>query len=128
MTKILKTKRFHRWARKAGLTDGALVGAVAAAESGLFDTNLGGGVAKLRVAQPGQGKRGSTRTLLATNFADRWIFIFGYAKHERDNISPKELTALQNYSADLLSLTDKQLEAAVAEKALIEVHDEQTKN
>lgn len=128
MTKVLKTKRFHRWARKAGLTDGTLITAVTEAESGLLDANLGGGVVKLRVPQPGQGKRGSTRTLLATNFADRWVFIFGYEKHEKDNISPKELTALQNYSADLLSLTTEQLDDAVAEKILVEVNNEQIKN
>jgi hypothetical protein len=32
--------------------------------NGLVDADLGGGIVKKRVALPGHGKRGSTRTLL----------------------------------------------------------------
>jgi hypothetical protein len=38
--------------------------------NGLIDADLGGGIVKKRIALPGQGKRGSTRTLLATNRND----------------------------------------------------------
>jgi len=53
-------------------------------EQGLIDANLGGGIIKNRVALPGRGKRGSTRTLVATNNANRWFFLFGFEKNERD--------------------------------------------
>ena len=69
MGKIFKTKLFSRWAKKAGLTNEALAGAVAEMSAGLVDVDLGGGVVKKRVAQPGQGKHGSTRTLLATRIS-----------------------------------------------------------
>ena len=36
-------------------------------ERGLIDANLGGGIIKKRVPLPGRGKRGSARTLVATN-------------------------------------------------------------
>lgn len=128
MRKIFKTKLFSRWAKKAGLTNEALAGAVAEMSAGLVDVDLGGGVVKKRVAQPGQGKRGSTRTLLATNFNDRWFFIFGFEKNERNNITNKELVALKLLSGDLLALNDAQLAEALVEKKLFEVPYEQTDN
>lgn len=128
MRKIFKTKLFSRWAKKAGLTNEALVGAVAEMSAGLVDVDLGGGVVKKRVAQPGQGKRGSTRTLLATNFNDRWFFVFGFEKNERVNITKKELVALKLLSGDLLALNDAQLAEALVAKKLFEVSYEQTEN
>lgn len=92
---VLKTRHFHRWARKSGLTDNALSDAVIEMVNGLIDADLGGGIVKKRVALPGHGKRGSTRTLLATNCDDRWIFVFGFEKNKRANISDRELEALK---------------------------------
>jgi hypothetical protein len=60
--------------RKAGLTDQTLYRAVAEMAEGLVDADLGGNVVKKRVALPGQGKRGGARTIVATNWGDRWFF------------------------------------------------------
>ena len=90
-------------------------------EQGLIDANLGGGIMKKRVALPGRGKRGSARTLVATNHANRWFFVFGFEKNDRDNISAKELSALKALAADLLQLDLTQLAAAVAAKTLQEI-------
>jgi hypothetical protein len=124
---IIKTKRFDRWARKAALTDTLLRLAVAEMARGLIDADLGGGVFKKRLALPGRGKRGSARTLLATNLDDSWFFIFGFEKNERANISPKELEALQLLASDLLSLKEEQIRLAIVDGALIEVTDENAK-
>jgi hypothetical protein len=128
MYQIYKTKSFTRWASKAGLTDLVLIDAVIEMVAGLVDADLGGGVVKKRVAQPGHGKRGSARTLLATNFGDRWIFVYGFEKNERSNINSKELAALKLLASDLLALDAGQLSEAVAGKALIEVKNDTTKN
>jgi len=53
--------------RKTDLTNAALSNAVSEMDEGLIDADLGGGVVKKRVALPGRGKRGSARTLVATN-------------------------------------------------------------
>lgn len=90
----------------------------------MVDAELGSGIVKKRVALPGHGKRGSTRTLLATNRNDRWIFVYGFEKNERSNISDKELEALKNLADDLLSLTKSQIALAVEEGALLEVQHE----
>jgi len=52
---IFKTKPFVRFARKAGIDDAALCGAVRVADKGLTSADLGGGVIKQRIARPGQG-------------------------------------------------------------------------
>ena len=118
--KIVKTRYFNRWAKKAGLSDKALLLAVTEMADGLIDADLGNGVFKKRVALPGQGKRGSTRTLLATNLSDRWVYIFGFEKNDRANITVKELSALKMLSGDLLSLSKAQIKEALSSGDLVE--------
>ena len=79
---------------------------------GLIDADLGGGVVKKRVALPGRGKRGSTRTIVATNKGSRWFFVYGYEKNEQANISATELEALQALAVDLLRMTAAGLDRA----------------
>ena len=115
------TRHFSRWLGKTDLSVEALCKAIQEMEQGLIDANLGGGIMKKRVALPGRGKSGSARTLVATNNLDRWFFLFGFEKNERDNISAKELTALKALAADFLRLGVTQLAAAVAAKTLQEI-------
>ena len=124
MRRVFETKSFARWARKAGLREAALCGAVQEMADGSIDADLGGGVLKKRIALPGMGKSGGTRTLVATNKGSRWYFVFGFEKNERDNIEPDELAALKRLAADLLKLTDSQLKTAIGAGALTEIcHD-----
>jgi hypothetical protein len=112
--------------RKTSLTDHVLCRAVSEMVSGLIDADLGGGVVKKRVALPGRGKSGSTRTLVATNKGTRWFFLFGFEKSDRVNVSPKELNALQAVASDLLGLSPYQLEDAIKNDVLTEIcHDEE---
>jgi len=119
---IYKTYHFNRWAGKTSLSDDLLRRAVEEMTNGLIDADLGGGVFKKRIALPGRGKSGSARTLLATNRDDRWIFILGYEKNERANISDKERDALRMIAKDLLGLSPEQLQKMVNEGALLEVY------
>jgi len=121
---IYKTRHFARWARKIGLDDSLLEKAVVEIQKRLLEADLGGGVVKKRIALPGRGKRGSTRTLLATNLRDRWFFIFGFEKNEVENISEKELAALKMLASDLLGMSAAQIKVAVEEGSLVEVEDE----
>ena len=121
---IYKTRNFTRWARKTGLNDSLLERAVFEIKRGLLDADLGGGIVKKRVALPGRGKRGSTRTLLATNMDNRWFFVFGFEKNELENISEKELATLKMLAKDLLGMTAAQIKVAVGEGILMEVKNE----
>ena len=91
MTRVFKTRSFGRWARKAGLFDDVLCQAVDEMVGGLVDADLGGGVVKKRVALPGRGKSGGSRTLVATNKGDRWFFYLRFRekrarKHQRQRV------------------------------------------
>lgn len=121
---IYKTRHFTRWARKSGLNDASLAAAVLEIQRGLLEADLGGGIVKKRIALPGKGKRGSTRTLLATNREDLWIFIFGFEKNERENMTESEMETLKKLAKDLLGLTAEQLAATVKEGFLVEVEHE----
>lgn len=90
-------------------------------EKGLIDAELGGHIVKKRVPLPGRGKRGSTRTLLATNTGSLWFFVFGFEKSERANVSPKELEALKVLATDLLKLSSAELDRLVDGNVLKEI-------
>ena len=124
MHMIYKTRHFNSWSRKADLPDQALYRAVVEIRQGLVDADLGGCIIKKRIALPGHGKRGSTRTLLATNRNDRWVFVFGFEKNERTNISDNELEALKHLADDLLALTETQITEAVNKGSILEVQYE----
>jgi hypothetical protein len=109
--------------RKAGLPDVALCQAVAEMAEGLVDADLGGCLVKKRVALPGQGKRGGARTVVATKMADRWFFLYGFAKNERANIHRDDLKVLQEVAKDLLGFDDRQLAVAIAVGEIVEVCD-----
>lgn len=76
MKRVFKTKTFDRWARKV-VSDTLLCEAAHQIEQGLFEADLGGGVCKKRVPIPGQGKSGSTRTLVAKKHQDAIFFFSG---------------------------------------------------
>jgi hypothetical protein len=117
----LKTRVFQRWQKKAGITDAALLVALAEMQAGLIDADLGGGVVKKRVALAGRGKSGGARTLLATNKGLRWIFVYGFEKNQRANITPSELETIQIVAGGLLALNDQEIDAAVEDGALLEI-------
>jgi len=90
-------------------------------EQGLIDAHLGGGLVKKRVALPGRGKRGSVRTILATNNGDRWFYVFGFEKQEMDNIGPEELRWFKSYARILLALSALDLVRNLADGSLEEI-------
>ena len=125
MKRILKTRTFCRWLRKTLLTDTVLLKAIDEMERGLVDADLGGNVYKKRVALPGRGKSGSARTLIATNRDNRWIFIFGFEKNDRENITQAELAYLQKAAQVFLGYSDAELLLAISREDFLEVHHDE---
>src|SRR5258708_29658364 len=66
-----KVKGFVRFQRRERIADAALVEAILAAERGLVDADLGGGLIKQRIARPGQGKSGGFWSLIARRPCER---------------------------------------------------------
>lgn len=124
---IFKTRTFARWARKEGLKDAVLRAAVDEMQAGLVDANLGGGLVKKRLARAGGGKSGGHRTLLATNLRDRWVFLCGFSKNERDNVDDDELRALKRIAQAYLGMEEELLDRVLDAGELMEVADGESK-
>jgi len=123
--RIFKTRWFTRFARGERITDGSLSQAVVRAGQGLVDAELGGGIIKQRVARPGGGRSGGYRVLIAYRAKHRAVFLYGFAKRERENIDPDELLTLREIAAKWLAADTKRITQAVNEGVLQEVtHDE----
>jgi hypothetical protein len=121
IARIFKNKAFSRFAKKAEIKDCELCKAVANAENGLIDANLGGGVIKQRIARDGEGKSGGFRTLILLKIGNRAFFVYGFAKNEKDNIEADDLIALKKLAAIILNYTDDQLKDSLSKNILIEV-------
>lgn len=119
--RLLKDPEFDRWARKEGLTDQMLRAAADEVERGLVDARLGGFLLKKRVARPGQGKRGGYRTILAHRQGMRLIFLHGFAKNERDNITRQEHMALLALGDEYMGYSEATVTELVAKGLLVEV-------
>ena len=124
--RIFKTKWLGRFARRARIADDSLREAIARAERGLVDADLGGGVIKQRVARAGQGRSGGYRMLVAYRAGERAVFLYGFAKGERENIGPDELLTLREIGAEWLAADAAHIARALAEDALQEVTHEAT--
>ncbi len=121
MKRIFKTKTFSRWARKL-VSDAALCQAAGEIEQGLFEADLGGGLCKKRVALPGQGKSGSSRTLVAKRHKDAIFFLAGREKSQPGaDFSDQEVEAAKIIAAGLQAANTEKLEELVAAEILKEI-------
>ncbi|HYQ52119.1 MAG TPA: type II toxin-antitoxin system RelE/ParE family toxin [Pseudomonas sp.] len=122
---VLKRKDFARWQAAQGLTDGMLCHAVDEMRRGLVDAALGGELYKKRVARHGCGKRGGYRTLLSARVGNRYVFLHGFAKCDKANISLEEQKALRFAGKVFLELSPLALCRALKSGVLMEVCREQ---
>jgi hypothetical protein len=111
--KGLMTRQFSKWASKQSIRVRELRTALAELKGGSFEAALGGHLYKKRVRFPGMGKSGSGRTIICYKKGGRAIFIHGFAKNEKDNLSTKELMVLKEFSKILVSLSEEQITTAV---------------
>jgi hypothetical protein len=124
--RLYKLKAFARFQRRERISDQALGQAIRSAEAGLVDAELGGGLIKQRVARPGQGKSGGYRTIIAYRRGSRAVFLFGFAKSERENLDDDELAHWQRVGRVYLGLDDDGLEGVITADELMEVsYDEE---
>lgn len=119
--RVFVTRVFARFARKERLDDERLYEAIKRAEQGVVDADLGGNLIKQRVARLGQGKRGGYRTVIAYRTAQRSVFLYGFAKSERENIDERELDDLKKLARHYLSYNDGQIAKALSETDLREL-------
>jgi hypothetical protein len=106
-----KTKRFAKWAKSEGLLDTDLDDAISEMERGLRGDSLGSFIFKKRVALAGRGKSGGARTIVIFKHEDVALFIYGYAKNEKANISRQEEEQLRVFAKSFMTLNKSEREA-----------------
>ena len=106
--RIFLTRGLARFVKAKGIGNQRLVDAIASAERGLIDADLGGGLIKQRVARPGQGKSGGWRMLIAYRQGQRSVFLLSFAKNDLDNIDPRQLADFKALQAGLLADSEAQ--------------------
>jgi hypothetical protein len=119
-----KLKQFQRWFKKNKLTDSELLALIDDIEQSKSSVKLGENLYKVRIAYGSKGKSGGYRTIIAYKQGKRTIFLVGFAKNERANISKLELRNLKDFAKVYLSLSDEQIQIAVDTSLLIELEAE----
>ncbi len=119
--RVFVTRWFARFARKERISEKRLREAIARAERGAIDADLGSNLIKQRVARSGGGRSGGYRTLIAFHALRRSVLLYGFAKKERENIDAKELADLKKLVTRFLSLTDDEVEKALVAHELKEL-------
>ena len=118
---VFKNTWFTRFADKEGITDSELKEAVKQLEAGHADADLGGGVYKVRVARPGEGKSGGYRVIVFFRSEERTFFEYGFAKSDRDNIDEGDLRVYKKRAKKVFSFTDEEIRDRLKNRSLIEV-------
>lgn len=117
------TRAFARFARRERVPGAALAEAIARIGEGSIDADLGGGLFKQRVARPGQGRSGGWRTIIVYRTGDRAVFVHGFAKSAKSNLSPKELAELKRLASVILAVKAKDIRALIESGDWIEVDE-----
>lgn len=119
--KNLMTKQFSKWMDKQEILESGLIKALNELNSGNFEANLGGHLYKKRVRFTGKGKSGSGRTIICYKRGDRAIFVHGFAKNEKSNLTRKELIVFKELSKILMAFSLEEIEIAIKNGDFIEV-------
>jgi hypothetical protein len=126
--RIFKTKWMARYARRERIADHSLNEAIGRAGRGMIDADLGGGIIKQRVARSGQGRSGGYRMLVAYRAGTRAVFLYAFAKNERENIASDELLTLREIGATWLAADAQRIAQALEAGILQEVANGEPKN
>ena len=115
------TKQFAKWASKQRIPENELATALSEIQAGIFEANLGGHIYKKRIRFEGQGKSGSGRTIVCYKRSDIAIFVHGFAKNDKDNLSSRELHTFKEFAKILLGLSQDGIAIAIENGDFIEV-------
>ena len=83
---------------------------------------LGRGLIKKRVARAGEGKRGGYRTIIVYRAGSRSVFVYGFPKNAKANLSAVELDVYRKLAQILLGFNDTDLAKALKEGEVEEVN------
>ena len=116
-----KIKTFARFSRDEGIADERLAEAIQRADRGLVDADLGGNLIKQRVARQGQGRSGGYRVLIAYRTEAFSVFLYGFAKRDRENLDAEELKTVRQLAEVWMVAGPDMIERALKAGQLIKV-------
>jgi hypothetical protein len=119
--RVFKNTWFTRFANKEGITDAELRETVNQLEAEQADVNLGGGVYKVRVARPGEGKSGGYRVIVFYKSEERTFYVYGFAKSALDNINEKQLRNFKLAAKTVFRYSDREIDERVKNGMFIEI-------
>lgn len=123
MIKIYVNRSFEKWRHANRITNLQLIKLTKEMEQGLFDANLGGGLYKKRIARQDAGKRDSFRSLVIFKNNEKIIFVYGFSKNEKENITQKEKAVFRALAKYYLSASMEQFKSLIKNKVLFEVNE-----
>jgi len=117
----LKTKWFNKWSSGNNLSDSDLENAIIDFIDNKGVSNLGGNLYKIRVSREHEGKSGGYRTFIAYRKDEMAIFLFAFAKNEKENLMKSELSALKKLAGDYTNLDPEELKRQIKLGNLVEL-------
>ena len=97
-------------------------------EAGQVGANLGGGVYKIRVARPGEGKSGGYRVIVFFRSEERTFYQYAFPKSSRGSINQKELRSYKRMAKIRFAMSNSELAAAIKAGEFIEIEESVWKN
>jgi hypothetical protein len=119
--RVFKTRWFSKFARKENMEDSKLAEAISEIEAGLVDADYGGGLIKKRIAREGGGKSGGYRSIVAYRSETRSVFVYCFAKNDRDSLNKHEVSEFKKAAAIYLGLSETDIATAIERNELEEV-------
>ena len=116
LSRIFKTAWFTKAAKKSRITDEELCAAIRQVMQGQAD-DLGGGVFKKRL------KDNRQRSIIIAKGGKYWIYVYLFAKKDRDNIGIDELAEFKKLATLYSRQTDAIIEAEIKNGDLLEIFD-----
>ncbi len=114
---VCMNRVFVRLLRKANIDDDTINAAIREVVQG-NRVPLGHGLFKKRIASSYQGKRGAYRSILYYRSGRLMVFIYLFAKNDRENITPKEMNELVQIARAYDSLNGQSIEMAISQERL----------
>jgi hypothetical protein len=88
----------------------------------LTDGELGTELIKKRIARIGEGKRGGYRTIIAYRVGSLSVFLYGFPKNAKSNLSLVELDVYRRLAHIYLGCSDEDLAKAQQHGEVEEIH------
>ena len=121
----LTTKWFKKWAKKSKLKDKDLLETIENLKDGLSTADLGSNLFKVRVKRENSGKSSGFRTIVVYKEYERAIFLYGFGKNEKENITKTELLYFKKLGNDFLALSPNEIKQLIENMSLFNIEVEE---